>query len=205
MIKNFIFDVDGTLLDSMPIFCNSLAAALEKNGISIDEPFEKYMGYTAEQTLEKLNIQNKDEVMVDWCLFFNRLSFPVVLYEGIAEAIKSLYEKGIKIAIATSRSHYVLDEFVKRSGIGDYISVCIATEDTKHHKPHPEPVLLAMERLNALPEETVYVGDSPGDYTAAEGARVKFFAAGWNPAAKDIPGEHLKTPSELLDITQLRK
>ena len=63
--------------------------------------------------------------------------------------------------------------------LADLFDVAIATDDTERHKPHPDPILLALERLHASPAEAAYVGDSPFDVQAAKAAGVFAVAVTW--------------------------
>ena len=87
-----------------------------------------------------------------------------------------------------------------------YFDTVVTSDQTEHHKPHPEPVLTALERLGAKPEEAAFVGDSPFDMGAGKAAGVFTVAVSWG---KIHPVERLletgadvvvHSPEELLDV-----
>ncbi|HET6624335.1 MAG TPA: HAD-IA family hydrolase, partial [Gaiellaceae bacterium] len=84
--------------------------------------------------------------------------------------------------------------------------VVVGYEDTERHKPEPDPVLLALERLGAAPAEAAYVGDSPFDIRAAKAAGVFAVAVAWGGIHADErlleeePDAFVREPAELLDV-----
>ena len=88
----------------------------------------------------------------------------------------------------------------------DCFDVVVAYEDTERHKPDPEPVLAALEKLQATPAEAAYVGDSPFDVRAAKAAGVFAVAVGWGGIHSDErlldeePDAFVATTAELLDV-----
>jgi len=84
--------------------------------------------------------------------------------------LKNLQKKYIRMAIVTGRNKYETEIALETHGIYDYFEKIIVEEDTKMHKPHPEPLLKAKSELNF--KNTVYIGDSPSDTEAARQAYI---------------------------------
>jgi HAD superfamily hydrolase (TIGR01549 family) len=95
-------------------------------------------------------------------------------FEGTRPALSSLRELGIKIGVVSNRKY--ARRAVRLSGIADLTDVVIGLEDVTNPKPHPEPLLLALERLSSPPDEAMYVGDTDIDVMTASAAGV--YAAG---------------------------
>jgi pyrophosphatase PpaX len=99
----------------------------------------------------------------------------ITLFEGMLEVIGELGELGLKQAIVTTRGNIDRNaasatNIVIKSGIGDHIDVVVNRDDTDNHKPHPEPVLLALSQLSIEPKNAVMVGDQTVDMQAGKTA-----------------------------------
>lgn len=199
-MKNFIFDVDGTLLDTQWIFYESLSYALQAHGIQPERSLQGLFGGTLTGTLCKLNIPADHAVGVTWEKRFDEMSRNSPFYDGIEETFRQICGRNGRILIATSRNHATADPIWKDSALSPYIDFCVATEDTAKHKPHPDPLLYAMKQRNLDPEDTIYIGDTISDYMAARDAGIAFAAAKWNPEAAQLPGIALKTPQDLVEM-----
>jgi HAD superfamily hydrolase (TIGR01509 family) len=101
----------------------------------------------------------------------------------VLRALARSFQLGIVTAGSCSRVRQQLRHF----GIRDHFSACVYSEDTLHKKPHPAPLELALARLRAQPEETVYVGDAPADIEMARRAGVRAVGVlGPFPSARKI-------------------
>ena len=128
-------------------------------------------------------------------------------FDELLAVLPGLAEEGRKLGIVTAKRHrtvgLALDRF---PALADAFDVVIAHEDTERHKPDPDPVLLAVERLGGQPDEAVYVGDSPFDIGAAKAAGVFAVAVGWGGIHTDErllaeePDAFVRNPAELLDV-----
>jgi pyrophosphatase PpaX len=85
------------------------------------------------------------------------------------------------------------------------VDVLVTADDTERHKPDPDPLLEALDRLGAQPSEAAYVGDSPFDIAAARAAGMRAVAVGWGGIHPDErllaekPDAFVRTPAELID------
>jgi pyrophosphatase PpaX len=124
-------------------------------------------------------------------------------FPGIPEALATLRGAGVKIGIVTSKSK----EFALRGLFvtGLEVDLVIAPSDVRQAKPAPEPVLLALQRLEARPAEAVMVGDSPHDLLAGKAAQVSTAAVSWGAFSLEellpyAPDRVLHHPSELVGL-----
>lgn len=121
----------------------------------------------------------------------NEVRYPIELLkipEGAHEVIEAL-NKHYLLAIVTSRTKEGIYSIPSLAKMAKHIQTTISYQDTKNHKPHPEPLLLAAEKLNIRPEEAVYIGDAATDMMAAKAAMMKFITY----ARKPLPGSDAYT------------
>ncbi len=178
MIRAVLFDIDGVLLDSFDA------------GLRLFQDMLTYMGYpkptrsefkkvfhlplipvlkhfTKSELTEEL--ERLHEIVEKVPYHAELLSEP----PHTKETLKELSKK-YALGIITSRNKEGLSKrYFPYSHTQEYFSVFVTVEDVKHHKPHPEPLLLAAKRLKLKPSECVYVGDSHTDIEAGEAAGMK--------------------------------
>ena len=106
-------------------------------------------------------------------------------FEGMPELMKALKEKGYLVAIVTSRMRNSTLIGLRKFGVMEDIDCIVTCEDTDKHKPDPEPVLIALERLSVSAEEALMVGDSMFDIKCARNAGVKSVLVEWAEAATE--------------------
>lgn len=190
MLKAVIFDIDGVLLDSfeanLKFFQNLMVAAGYRPPIR--EEFVPLFPLPMRDVIRTFAPKApEDEVQRIWEMGRTRDTlYPFHLLhmsEGAGEvtlALCNIY----RLALVTSR---VREYIFKNSPLAQFercFPVVVAAQDTVHHKPHPEPLLLATERLGVKPAEAVYVGDAEVDVEAAHAAGMKVIIFSQN----SIPG-----------------
>jgi pyrophosphatase PpaX len=102
-------------------------------------------------------------------------------FEGIERVVRELRERGYLIGVVTSKGRELGLRGLKLCSLDLLIDAAVFLEDTVRHKPEPEPILAALERLNVTPERAAYVGDSCHDIVAGRAAGVRTVAALWGP------------------------
>jgi len=117
--------------------------------------------------------------------------------------LERLGTAGRRMAVVTSKSHPTVDLAFDVLPIRHHFAAVIAAEDTTRHKPDPEPVRAALERLGAGAAGAVYVGDAPFDIHAGRAAGVATVAVTWgffsrSALAETGPDLVVETPAELL-------
>lgn len=100
-------------------------------------------------------------------------------YPGIAALLDELALTGATIGVVTSKRLASATRTLEAAGLADRLPVVVAMEDTALHKPNPEPLMLALDRLGARPEESVYIGDAVVDVQAARAAGMAAIAVTW--------------------------
>ncbi len=177
MIEAIIFDIDGTLLDSEDANVASYQRIFQRAG---------YLIPSRDAIISLLHLTKHDTIgalasgmpigKIDALREFARgVAYPVELlrvFPYSQEAVVSLSEK-YKLGLASNRLKKSIDTYFTVSGLEDYFSVVVGADDVIHPKPSPEPLLKALNLLDVLPNNAVYVGDTSVDLQAARAAGMK--------------------------------
>ncbi|MRG62675.1 HAD family hydrolase [Limosilactobacillus reuteri] len=211
-IENFIFDIDGTLIDTIDMYMPAMIDTLAQHGHpvapdKVEQTKHDLFGITGRDALRLAGISEEEipEMLKDWFdLAYQRADRAKVI-EGIPEMLNTLANrKDAKIAIATSKLADEYQEyFVNKYDFAKLFKVAITSADTKKHKPAPDPILAAMDKMGADPATTVYVGDTINDMKAAHAAGAKFAGALYSSANPDSIKDAdfpLMKPADLLAI-----
>jgi pyrophosphatase PpaX len=186
MPQAVLFDFDGTLADTteMILQCYRHTMCTHLGDCPPDERWLEGFG-TPLETQIALFARDPDEVaaMLETYKSHQRSLMETMLtpFPGAAEAVAELDRRGVRLAIVTSRLRRATLRGLELCGLMDHFEVVITPEDVTNPKPDPEPVKLALERLGVDPARTWFVGDSPHDVVAGQGAGVKTAAALWGP------------------------
>ena len=210
-IENFIFDIDGTLIDTIDMYMPAMIDTLAQHGHpvapdKVEQTKHDLFGITGRDALRLAGISEEEipEMLKDWFdLAYQRADRAKVI-EGIPEMLNTLANReDAKIAIATSKLADEYQEyFVNKYDFAKF-KVAITSADTKKHKPAPDPILAAMDKMGADPATTVYVGDTINDMKAAHAAGAKFAGALYSSANPDSIKDAdfpLMKPADLLKI-----
>ncbi|PWF99358.1 HAD family hydrolase [Levilactobacillus bambusae] len=205
-MNNFIFDVDGTLMDTEYMYMQALKDVLDERGMDLTyEDIAKTFGITSRDALKQLGVTDLDDVLVEWNDQTKRYQDRVSLYDGVTDALTVLKKAGASLAIMTSKPRVDFERDVQAIGLDQYFSECIVAEDAKRGKPAPDPINVAIERLGADRKQTIYVGDTAYDLQAAHAAKVQFGLAAWNGQAVNplmLADEIFKTPQAMVELYQ---
>lgn len=179
--KAIIYDVDGTLLDTLKMNMIPLLKILHEEGFT-DFTYEsvlKYASYPGMKVLDELKIQQKEEVYARWVRYVNEYEEGASIYPGIIECLKRVEELGFIQAVVSAKTtnQYRID--VVSKGLDSFMQCRVLADDTEKHKPDPEPLLKCCEMLHCDVSEVCYVGDTYSDYCASLAAKIDFFYAKW--------------------------
>ncbi|MBT1278612.1 pyrophosphatase PpaX [Thermoanaerobacter sp. CM-CNRG TB177] len=181
-IRTVLFDLDGTIIDTNELIIESFKYTIQKHLGYIIQPEEvtPYFGEPLQITLKRFS-QDKWELMVDTYRRYNEFNHDkyTKIRQDVKAALELMYKNGIKMGIVTSKRRELAVRGLKLFDLEKYFKVIVALEDTERHKPHPDPIVKALEVLNANKEETLMVGDSPYDILCASNAGVKSVAVKW--------------------------
>ncbi|HAP31512.1 MAG TPA: hypothetical protein DCQ14_00430 [Firmicutes bacterium] len=181
-----IFDLDGTLMDSVDLYYNMLGEGCLRLGVQPPrrDTFNEFMGEglgfwegweaitgiaTPEGERDKQKKQIKDVFEDIWQ---RRYEEEVSLFPGVKELLLQLRDRDIKIGVVTSSFYIKKMELFSREGLdpSELFAAVITRNDATRKKPHPEPFLRCLEQLEAEAEFTLCVGDSPCDIAGGKAA-----------------------------------
>ncbi|MEO6864068.1 MAG: HAD-IA family hydrolase [Gemmatimonadaceae bacterium] len=202
-----LFDLDGTLIDSIGLLLASVRHAFEGfNGrapteqewvAGIGTPLGKQLQAFCESDaqLEAVTLRYRT---------FQRAAHDrlTTAFPGTLEVLGSLAAAGHPMGIVTSKSNEMMDRALDLTGIAPYMTSTIGCDSCSLHKPDPFPVRMALGELGYDAGEAVFVGDSPHDINSGNSAGVVSIAALWGPFTRDQlqianPDHYLTDISEL--------
>ena len=192
-----LLDWDGTLLNSYASDVRAYLAMFESLKIAWTErEIQRHYSPDWYRVYRAARIPRAKWTLADrlWRRAY-RKERPVLL-PGAKSVLKSL-ERNFRLAVVTSGSRARVRRQLREFELADYFSACICSEDAPRKKPHPAPLLLALDRLQADPEHCVYVGDAPEDIQMARRAGVRAIGVlGPFPTARRI---RIERPPVLLN------
>ena len=204
-MKYFIFDVDGTLLNSAEVDQQCLQQMLREFGQEHTlEELRPSFGKPGRQTLADLGFSGEaaERAMDRWeGLTLERIA-EVRVFDGVEAMLKALHERGCRCGIVTSRTHYQYGYGFSPLGLDGYFDAVICMEDAPRHKPAPDPLLECLRRMGGTADEAVYIGDSACDMECAAAAGVKSCLALWGiPEGACIRADiELAAPADALKL-----
>jgi len=205
-----LFDLDGTLIDSIELIlrsaeyafarcgkeCPTRTAWLEGVGRPLPTMFGRFASTEAEVAdllvaYREFQMANHDEL--------------VRIYPGVAELLEGL--AGYRLGVVTSKTTTLAARGLEHTGIARYFETVVGMDSCKRHKPDPEPVMIALDRLGVRPEAAWFVGDSVHDMESGNAAGVSTVGALWGPfTAADLapskPKHVAAGPADVLSIIQ---
>jgi pyrophosphatase PpaX len=181
-----LFDLDGTLIDSIELILNSARHAFAKQQRAWPSDDEWLAGVGTPLRTIFAKYVSTDREIDDYIAGYREYQLAhhdrlVRCYDGVVEVVALLHDRGHPLAVVTSKSDALAVRGLSVVGLDRYFPTVITIDSTMRHKPHPEPVLLALERLDYAPEEAFFVGDSVHDIIAGNAAGVHTVAALWGP------------------------
>lgn len=190
MYSHFIFDIDGTLLDTEQTGMLSLKQTIKEfTGKDLTmAQLLPYFGLPSIKTSQILGLSDPDKFAEVWETHFQELMYLVTIFPGMEDVLKKLKARGCHLGIVTSRSKVEFNYDPHLRKIAHYFDCAICSDDTLRHKPFPDPVLEYMKRLDAKPAECLYLGDTEHDCACASSAGIDFALADWkNRGFQNIP------------------
>ena len=199
-----LFDLDGTLVDSAQIILNSFHHATEtvlRRRFPDEQILAQVGGTNLAHQMALLDPDRVEELMRVYRAHNDPKYSELASFEGVLDVLRQLKAEGRRLGIVSAKRRPTIERVFESAGMGEYFDVVVGSDDTDRHKPDPEPVLKALELLEAKPEDAAYVGDSPFDVTAARAAGVFAVAVGWGGIHRvENADAFVETPEELLGV-----
>lgn len=218
-----LFDFDGTLVNTTPLILRCFHATWQQvcELVNEDAEYIQTFGLPLQTAMEQMAARylaaGRIAAMTDQSTLVDKLiatyrSFNECWHDemieavaGMAETLAALKARGWRLGIVSSKKRAGLERGLRLLELTELFEVTICAEDSLIHKPQPEPLLLALQRLAAKPAETIYIGDSTHDLIAGRAARLRTAAALWGPfpraeLARLEPDYLLEAPAALLHL-----
>ena len=212
MINTIIFDLDGTLLNTLEGLKNSTNFALKKFNcpeITLEQT-RSFVGNGVQKLIERAIPNGEKNPDFEKCLntfkehYSKTMYQKTVAYDGIEDMLTELKKRGVKTGVVSNKFDTAVKELCKNYFDG-LIIVAIGESPNVRKKPAPDSVLKAMKILGAKPENTLYVGDSDVDIQTAKNSNLKSVGVTWGFRDRELLEKEgadfiINTPCELLEL-----
>ncbi|HLN65540.1 MAG TPA: pyrophosphatase PpaX [Symbiobacteriaceae bacterium] len=204
-----LFDLDGTLIDTNDLIVKSFQYTLrEKLGLELTaKEIYRNFGEPLMTSMERY-APGRGLELTEFYRVFNQANHDalVVAFEGVRAALETMKAAGVKLAVVTSKYRAMALRGLRVCGLDDLFDVIVGMDETDKHKPEPEPIYLALERLGEKPgAHVLMVGDSRFDLQCGANAGVKTAVVGWTvqdreELARTRPDHWVETTAELTKL-----
>ena len=189
--KTVLFDLDGTLLDTLEDMADAVNRIMRKYGLperTLKE-VRSFVGNGARRLIELAaegtDGEKLEQILADYKEDYDRnYLIKTAPYPGILELLRTLRENGVKTGVVSNKPDSTVQELSKAL-FQDLADVAVGEKSGIRRKPAPDTVLAAMEQLGSAPEETVYVGDSEVDIATARAAGIPCISVTWGFRDRD--------------------
>jgi pyrophosphatase PpaX len=177
-----LFDLDGTVIDTGAIILASMRHAAETvlgGEYSDSQLLAAVGGPGLEAQMHALDPSRVDELVRVYRAHNEPLHDTISVCAGMDDVLDELKDRGHRLGIVTAKRRATVDLAFARLPIEHFFDAVVGGDETAEHKPHPAPLLLALERLGAKPSEAAYIGDSPFDMQAAKTGGLYAIGVSW--------------------------
>lgn len=205
------FDFDYTLGDST----DSIVAGFQYGFARLGQPVPDRetvrgtIGYLLEDAYELLTGDGDPDHKARFRAYFLEVAKPrqreeTTLFPGAAELLRGLHSRGVRLGIVSTKTGETIEYIMERYGLKDTLEFVIGSYDVTRHKPHPEGILKALDRMGVSKEDFLYCGDTVLDAEAAQRAGVDFAAVlnGTTPAEDFAPWPCVHIAPDLPDLAR---
>ncbi|MBQ8766233.1 MAG: HAD family hydrolase [Clostridia bacterium] len=193
MVNTIIFDLDGTLLNTLEDLMDSVNYALERQGFPLRTLSEirSFVGNGIRLLMERAVPENVvgtdtfEECFKDFNDYYKvHMEDKTAPYEGINEMLANIKKAGFKTAIVTNKVDYAAQELCNR--LFREIDLVVGSVDDRPNKPAPDGVFYALEKLDSKLENTIFVGDADTDILTAKNAGLPSIGVLWGFRDREI-------------------
>ena len=203
-----LFDLDGTVVDSGPIILASMRHATREvlgTEHTDDELMQAVGGPGLEAQLSVFGPDDVDELVRVYRAHNEPLHDTLEAFAGMEDVLVRLRAEGRRLGVVTAKRRSTVELAFANVPLGHLFETVVGGDETEKHKPDPEPLLLAAERMGVDPSQAAYVGDSPFDVGAAKAAGMYAIAVTWgrihdrSRLERAEPDAIVDSPEELLE------
>ena len=211
-IRTVLFDLDGTLIDSVRLILDSYHHTLATHGLPPRSDEEWLAGVGTPLTVQFADWRDDPETLQALIATYREYNLKhhdrmVTVYPGVVEVVRALKADGVATGLVTSKNRAGALRGLTLVQLEALMDVLVCADEVENPKPHPEPVEKAVRLLSADPRATVYVGDSVHDMLSGRAAGVRTAAVLWGPFGRAHlegaqPDYWLERPEELLTLVR---
>jgi pyrophosphatase PpaX len=209
-ITTLLFDLDGTLIESNTLILASYTATLEHfTGRKYEqEELLPFIGPPLKDVFMNIDPARADDMIAAYRKHnLEHHDEYVEAYPYVVETLQQLKQAGFKLGIVTTKIRETAERGITVCGLDGLFDVVIGYDDINQPKPHPEPVLKALEALGSTPEEAIMVGDNYHDIESGQNAGAKAAGVAWSIKGKQTleaykPEYMLEDMRDLLEIVK---
>jgi pyrophosphatase PpaX len=214
-VQTVLFDLDGTLIDSVRLILDSYHHTLAAHGLPPRSDEHWLSGVGTPLTVQLADWGHDPATLNAMIATYREYNLAnhdrmVTVYPGVVAAVESIRAAGLQTGLVTSKNRQGAIRGLTLVKLERMMDVLVCADEVTNPKPHPEPVEKAMALLGADPRTTVYVGDSIHDMVSGRAAGVRTAAALWGPFGRShledaTPDYWLETPADLLALIPGRR
>lgn len=187
-IDTVLFDMDGTLIDTNALIHESFVHTFNHYGLTFtDEEILTFNGPPLYETFMNINPELAGE-MVDTYRAHNIANHDkyVKVFPTVVETLERLKESNIKMAVVSAKMRQGVELGLEMTNLRQYFDSIVSVDDVTKPKPHPEPVMKAMEQLGGNKETSLMVGDNSHDIESGNKAGLKTVGVKWSSKGENF-------------------
>jgi pyrophosphatase PpaX len=205
-----LFDLDGTLIDSVRLILDSYHHTMRAHGLPARTDDDWLSGLGTPLSVQFADWGNDPETLQALIATYRDYNLEhhdrmVTVYPGVVDAVQAIRAAGVRTGLVTSKNRRGALRGLGLAGLESMMDVLVCADEVTNPKPHPEPVEKAVKMLGGILRETIYVGDSIHDMQSGRAAGVLTAAALWGPFGRShldraMPDYWLDAPSDLTTL-----
>jgi len=206
-IDTILFDLDGTLINTIDLIVASFLHTMETYypGQYQRDDVISFIGPPLSETFTNLD-PAKVEAMTTTYRAFNHENHDQLIeeYKGVKETLEELAKQDFKMAIVTTKRRETAIKGLKLMGLEDFFPVVISIDEVTKYKPDPQPLNMALDKLNSSADQAIMIGDSEHDILGGKNTGTKTAGVAWSVKGRDHlesyrPDVMLESMTDLLD------
>lgn len=211
LARAYLFDLDGTLIDTAPDLVCAVNHCLAQAGypqVSVDR-LRNWVGRGGRALLAEAfssygapePAQDVYQVFLDY--YAQHIADHSLLYEGVLSALNRLQAADCSLSVVTNKYRHLAIPLLDALKLSDFFVTIVGGDCTDSPKPHPKPLLLACERMQVTPVQTIMVGDAYYDEAAAVKAGVGYRQVTYGYTVPGLRPDDLSPPAMIDSLTDL--
>jgi pyrophosphatase PpaX len=172
--STILFDFDGTLTPSLPLWVQAFQYAFDKFGITMDggDVVRQCFYRSWDDIASSYGITSATDFRSHIHDGLDQAFLEAKLFDDVTEVLDTCRSHNVSLGIVTSGRRKVVDHFLKSHQLTEYFGAVVTADDVREHKPDPAPVFMALKQLKSSTEQCILIGDSQADLLAAQAANI---------------------------------